>query len=105
MPSKSPRRRTITDEPEYALFMARIVRNMLKRAEDHSMDTLRSLVTVQKLLDETTYEMVTYLRSEEGGSHSWAQIGGVLGISRQAAQVKFGGSGARKPGGQPANLR
>ena len=75
------------------------------RAEDHSIDTLHSIVTVQAVLDETTTQLVHHLRTEEGGSHSWAQIGEVLGISRQAAQQRYGGEGARTTGGVTADLR
>ena len=49
--------------------------------------------------------MVAYLRSEEGGAYSWADIGEALGMTRQSAQGRFGGEGARQPGGQPAHLR
>lgn len=85
--------------------MTRIVKNVVRRSDDHSIDTLHSIATVQRVLDDTTIELVRHLRTAAGGAHSWSQIGEVLGISRQAAQMKFGGEGARKPGGQPAELR
>jgi hypothetical protein len=43
--------------------------------------------------------LVEDLRSGEVPA-SWAQIGDKLGTTRQAAQQRFGGDGARRPGGQ-----
>ena len=44
-------------------------------------------------------DLVADLRSGEVPA-SWAQIGDELGMTRQAAQQRFGGVGARRPGGQ-----
>ena len=94
-----------TDSSEYLGFMERVTRNFTKRAKDDGIDTLQALGAIAKLHDEITYDLVQYLRSEEGGSHSWAEIGEALGVTRQSAQGRWGGEGARMPGGQPANLR
>jgi len=85
--------------------MARTTRNYTKRAEAHCIDTLHSIVTVQQVLEEETERLVHYLRSEAGGSYSWQAIGDGLGITKQSAMARYGGEGARKPGGQPAHLR
>ena len=102
-----PRRTTRppTDSSEYLGFMERITRNLAKRAVFDGIDSLHSLAVVSQMQEEVMAELVTYLRSEEGGAHSWTQIGEALGITKQSAQTRFGGSGARKPGGQPAHLR
>jgi hypothetical protein len=50
-------------------------------------------------------DMAAALRHEPW-SYSWAELGGELGISRQAAQERFAkAGGARRPGGQPSRLR
>jgi hypothetical protein len=70
--------------------MERIATNMLKRAQFDSIDSLASMAQVQRLHDEVIQELVTFLRSEQGGSHSWTDIGNALGIKRQSAQERFG---------------
>jgi hypothetical protein len=101
------RRKTtpITDSIGYLSFMERVTRNFAKRAKDDGIDALHSLALINKLHEGVMGELVQYLRSEEGGAHSWAEIGEALGITRQSAQARFGGEGARVPGGQPAHLR
>lgn len=62
---------------------------MLKRARFDSIDSLAAMAQIQRIHDEVIRELVAYLRSEEGGSHSWTQIGEALGIKRQSAQERF----------------
>lgn len=104
--ARRKRRKRLYDEAEYGAFVVRAARNFVKRAVDGgSIDSLRELKNVSDQIDDAISELVRYLRSEEGGSHSWAQVAEVLGITRQAAQQRFGGEGARTVGGQPAHLR
>ena len=103
MPRKRPTRPT--DSSEYLGFMERLTRNLAKRAESDGIDALHSLAVINRLHEDVMREMVAYLRSEEGGAYSWADIGEALGMTRQSAQGRFGGEGARQPGGQPAHLR
>lgn len=71
------------------------------------IDALVQLRQIQEELDEQTAQVVRALRSEAGGSHSWAEIGAALGITRAAAFKRYGGAetDARRVGGQPSNLR
>ena len=57
---------------------------------------------LQALIDQATTiqaDLVADLRSG-GVPASWPEIGEALGTSRQADQQRFGGEGARRPGGQ-----
>lgn len=67
---------------------------------------LPELVVLRDELELQIEHAVAGLRSADGGAFSWAQLGEVLGISRQAVQKQYGHvGGARQPGGQPAGLR
>jgi hypothetical protein len=94
-----------TDSTEYLGLMERLTKNFAKRAVGDGIDALHSLALINRMHESVIEELVAYLRSEEGGSASWSEIGEALGITRQSAQGRFGGEGARQPGGQPAHLR
>lgn len=69
-------------------------------------EALAGLAVIRAELDAATDDLVTRLRSVDGGEHSWAEIAEALGISRQAAQQRFRkAGGTRLPGGQPSRLR
>jgi predicted metal-dependent TIM-barrel fold hydrolase len=84
------RKKRPTDSSEYLAFMQRLARNMTKRVQDDGVDALHALGVIAKMHDEVMHELVAYLRSEEGGSHTWADIGEALGMTRQSAQGRFG---------------
>ena len=94
-----------TDSSEYCALMVRLAKNLVPRAVDDGIDSLHSLAVISRMHEEVMAELVKFLRSEKGGSHSWAEIGDALGITRQSAQGRFGGEGARTTGGQPSHLR
>lgn len=76
-----------------------------KRIGAGDIAALPEFVAMREELDAHILGVITELRSERW-NYSWAQIGDVLGITRQAAQKRFAeAGGARRPGGQPANLR
>ena len=98
-----------TGTTEYASAVARFLRRYGKKAREGALDTesLVQLVELREILDQQTCEVVHALRSTEGGSHSWAEIGRALGMTRAAARNKYGSTelDARKVGGQPGALR
>lgn len=90
----------------YAGFARRIIRAMARRVGAGDIAALPELVALRDELDGFIEDAVRDLRSEAGGSHSWAELGDVLGVTRTAAQKRWGHvGGARKVGGQPGNLR
>jgi hypothetical protein len=102
-------RTATTGTDEYARMMARLLRSYPKLAKAGELDTtsLEHLAAIRSLVDDTIGEVVHALRSEAGGSYSWSAVGDALGITRAAAFKKYGAadSDARRPGGQPAELR
>lgn len=95
-------RRTIEDD-EFAAAARRFVKALGRRAGGN-ISTLRFLTGMSDLVDELVTQAVHDLRGEPVMA-SWSEIGEVLGITRQAAQQRFGGQGARQVGGQKSDLR
>lgn len=73
---------------EYAAMVVRIVRAFSRRCADSDPEDLARLVAVQKELDAAIHIAVTGMRETYG--FSWSEIGSALGITRQAAQQRFG---------------
>lgn len=95
-----------TGNSEYAGFARRILRAMSRRVGTGDIAALPELVKLQTELDAFIEDAVRDLRTEEGGAYSWAQIAGVLGVSRAAVQKRWGHvGGVRQAGGQPGSLR
>ncbi|BCJ55084.1 hypothetical protein Asp14428_65590 [Actinoplanes sp. NBRC 14428] len=86
-PSK-PRRRDVVENDEYAAFVRRILRAYARRVATGDVEALIDMVGLSDLLDDAISDAVTGLRSH---GYSWAEIGQRLGISRQAAQQRWGG--------------
>jgi hypothetical protein len=103
--NRKPRREIETSA--YLQFARRILAGMSARTRvGGDIEALAELVQLQKDLDGYIDQAVGNLRSEEGGSHSWQEIGRRLGVTRSAAQQRWAHvGGARKPGGQPGDLR
>lgn len=95
---------------QYSAMLTRMLRAIGRRVmagDLPDIDALVQLREIQAELDEQTGQVVRALRSEAGGSHSWAEIGHALGITRAAAFKRYGGaeSDVRRVGGQPSHLR
>ena len=86
-PSK-PRRRNVVENDEYAAFARRILRAYARRVATGDVEALRDMVALSSLLDDAITEAVIGLRAH---GYSWAEIGDRLGITRQAAQQRWGG--------------
>jgi hypothetical protein len=76
------------ETPEFAAFVRRIVRAYGVRVADKDIEALADLVAVQREVDAAVRVAVTGLQGS--GDYSWGDIGRVLGITRQAAQQKYG---------------
>lgn len=84
---KRPRRQVENDE--YAAFVRRILRAYSRRVGDGDVEALVLLVGLAEEIDAAMVEAVKGLRA---CGYSWAEIGARLGISRQAAQQRWGAS-------------
>ena len=83
-----PRRRDVVENDEYAAFVRRIIRAYARRVATGDVEALRDMVGLADQLDDAITEAVKGLRAH---GYSWAEIGDRLGISRQAAQQRWGG--------------
>jgi hypothetical protein len=82
-----PRRRDVVENDEYAAFARRIIRAYARRVATGDVEALTDMVNLSTLLDDAIAQAVTGLRAH---GYSWADIGQRLGISRQAAQQRWG---------------
>lgn len=93
------------ETPDFVAFGRRIIRAAGERVADGDLDALAALDGLHDAIDEAVAKGVAGLRAEPH-AYSWADIGATLGVTRQAAMKRWPDAhGARRPGGQPANLR
>ncbi|NES26273.1 hypothetical protein GCE86_27630 [Micromonospora terminaliae] len=85
---RSRRRREVVENDQFAAFARRIIRAHGRRVATGDVEALRDLVALSTNLDDAIGEAVIGLRAF---GYSWAEIGSRLGISRQAAQQRWGG--------------
>ncbi|BCJ59008.1 MULTISPECIES: hypothetical protein [Micromonospora] len=81
------KRRDIVENDEFAAFARRIIRAHGRRVATGDVEALRDLVALSAVIDEAITDAVVGLRAF---GYSWAEIGQRLGISRQAAQQRWG---------------
>lgn len=81
------RRRDVVENDAFAAFARRIIRAHGRRVATGDVEALRDLVTLSTDLDRAITDAVIGLRAF---GYSWADIGARLGISRQAAQQRWG---------------
>ena len=81
-----PRRRVVEND-EYAAFARRVLRAYARRVADGDVETLTLMLGLSAEIDTAIAQAVTGLR---GSGYSWAEIGSRLGITRQAAQQRWG---------------
>ena len=84
---KRPRRHVENDE--YSAFVRRILRACARRVGDGDVEALALMVGLADEIDTAIAEAVKGLRAR---GYSWAEIGSRLGITRQAAQQRWGAS-------------
>jgi hypothetical protein len=99
------RPRRVVETTDYLAFVRRILRALSRRVGNADLDALSEMAALQDELDGHVIDAVARLRHDVYPA-SWADIGRAFGISRQAAQERFGKvGGTRRPGGQPGHLR
>ncbi|MCO1618952.1 hypothetical protein M8C11_29955 [Micromonospora sp. CPM1] len=81
------KRRDVVENDAFAAFARRIIRAHGRRVAAGDVEALRDLVALSANLDDAIGEAVVGLRAF---GYSWAEIGTRLGISKQAAQQRWG---------------
>src|SRR5690349_2760645 len=88
------KRRQDREALELAAFLRRMGRALVRRAGDGDLDALVALVDSRAALDVAIGDAARALHTwRVDGVHdgySWAEIGRAVGISKQAAQQRFG---------------
>ena len=91
-------------DPVYSLHFSQAAAeaSYLLRVTKEPLVAIRALSTIEVETKKVLAEMVEEARK---ANHTWAQVAEALGVSRQAAQARFGGGGdvpraarASKPG-------
>jgi hypothetical protein len=86
--SLTPNRRArLVENDDYAAFARRILRGYARRVADGDVEALTLMLGLSADIDTAIGQAVTGLRSY---GYSWAEIGSRLGITRQAAQQRWG---------------
>ena len=81
------RARRVVENDEYAAFARRVLRAYARRVADGDVEALTLMLGLSAEIDTAIAQAVTGLR---GSGYSWAEIGSRLGITRQAAQQRWG---------------
>jgi hypothetical protein len=83
-PNRVPK---LVENDEYAAFARRVLRAYARRVADGDVDALTLMLGLSAEIDDAIAQAVTGLRNF---GYSWAEIGSRLGITRQAAQQRWG---------------
>jgi hypothetical protein len=84
-----PRKRgkRVVENYEYAKFTRRVLKAYSRRVADGDVEFLRCLVSLTCDVEQATRDAVRGLRAF---GYSWSEIAARLGVSRQAAQMRYG---------------
>jgi hypothetical protein len=86
-PLTAKRAGRVVENDEYAAFARRILRAYARRIADGDVEALTLMLGLSAEIDTAIGQAVTGLR---GFGYSWTDIGTRLGITRQAAQQRWG---------------
>jgi len=81
------RERRTVENREFDAFARRIVRAYARRVADGDVEALVALRQLSSVLEDATKDAVAGLRQF---GYSWAEIAARLGVTRQAAQMRWG---------------
>jgi DNA-directed RNA polymerase specialized sigma24 family protein len=82
------RRRDVVENDEYHAFATRIVRAYSRRVATGDIEALAAMVSLGNEVETATRQAVIGLRDY---GYSWAEIAARLGVTKQAAQQRWGG--------------
>lgn len=86
--TSNPRARRTVENDQYAAFARRIVRAYATRVAAGDVEALPGLLALSDEINAHVHDAVNSLRTF---GYSWTEIANRLGISRQAAQQRWGG--------------
>ena len=95
-PDRRPRRparpstrrpRRVVENDDYAAFTRRILHAHARRISHGDIEGLHALAALAADIDTALHSAVTGLRAQ---GYSWADIAARLGVTRQAAQQRWG---------------
>jgi hypothetical protein len=73
-------------------MVGRVMRSLVRRAQDGDIDALTELEAIRRAADEYAGQAARGL-VEGPGQYSWGEVGRWLGMTRQAARQRFGRRG------------
>ena len=82
-------RNRVVENYDYAAFLRRVVRAYGRRVAAGDIDSVYDMARLADDVDAAIRDAITELRARHG--YSWADIGLRLGVTRQAAQQRWGG--------------
>jgi hypothetical protein len=95
-----------TTMAEYLQFVRRVMGGLGERVGEADLEALTEMAQLRDLMDGAMLQAIAGLRHDDAAPASWAEIGEALGVTRQAAQKRYGAvGGARVPGGQRSDWR
>ena len=80
-------RRRVVENDEYAAFLRRVIRAYSRRVAAGDIEAVADMATVADEITTAMYDAINGLRTY---GYSWADIALRLGITRQAAQQRWG---------------
>jgi hypothetical protein len=86
-PARRKRERRVVENSEFDAFARRIVRAYARRVASGDIEALAALRQLASTVETATADAVQGLRSF---GYSWADVAARLGVSRQAAQMRWG---------------
>ncbi|HZO63800.1 MAG TPA: hypothetical protein VFB74_02250 [Kribbellaceae bacterium] len=86
-PLTANRRRDVVENDAYAAFTRRVLRAYARRVAAGDIEALTDLVDLADRVEDAIRTAVIGLREQR---YSWTEIAARLGITRQAAQQRWG---------------
>jgi hypothetical protein len=83
------RSRRVVENDEYAAFVRRVIRAYSRRVAAGDIEAITAMAAIATEIDTAIRDAITGLRT--GSGYSWADVALRLGVTRQAAQQRYGG--------------
>jgi hypothetical protein len=86
--SLTPKRRgRVIENDQYAAFVRRVIASYSRRVAAGDIDAITDMTSIAAEMDDAIAQAVSGLRAT---GYSWADIAARLGVTRQAAQQRWG---------------